>query len=101
MKTKRFWIMLLCLAAILICCATLTNMQSAKEIKTADAAAEMGRLLADLARAAEEPRPDDARLIQKDLQAIRALNDEASRADQRTPSSCSAMSWRTARCSPN
>ncbi|MBQ3481419.1 MAG: YdcF family protein [Oscillospiraceae bacterium] len=76
MKTRRFLAALLCLAAILACCAAQSLTQSAEETRTADAAAETGRLLADLARAAEDPRAGDEQLIEKDLRAIRALNSE-------------------------
>ena len=76
MKPRRFLIVLLCLAAILACSVTLAHAQAAREIRSADATAEMGRLLADLARAAEAPQAGDAQIIRGDLQAIRALNSE-------------------------
>ena len=76
MKPRRFLIVLLCLAAILACSVTLAHTQAAREIRSADATAEMGRLLADLARAAEAPQAGDAQIIRGDLQAIRALNSE-------------------------
>ena len=76
MRTRRCLIALLCLAAILVCCAALGRSQPGTEGKKpeADATAELGCLLADLVRACEKPGDADPQIIRDDLRAIRARN---------------------------